>query len=113
MASVSMADFAAVLLLSLFFSREAGSLVAETALSVGFRGCVVLIVAAIKRAERFSWLSDALARLQDTTAQIRVRGAMVLLVGLVAIAVRFGVELLLAAFMAGAALSLADKGKSF
>lgn len=111
-ASASMADFAAVLLLSLFFSREGGTLVSKVGLSVGFLACVALIVAAIKRAERFSWLSDALLRLQDTTAQIRVRGAMALLVGLVALAVRFGVELLLAAFMAGSALSLVDKGEA-
>jgi Kef-type K+ transport system membrane component KefB len=111
-ASASMADFAAVLLLSLFFSREAGSLVSKIALSIGFLLCVALIVATIWRAQRFAWLSNALLRLQDTTAQIRVRGALVLLVGLVALAVRFGVELLLAAFMAGTALSLVDRDES-
>ena len=108
-ASASMADFAAVLLLSLFSSREAGSVSTKIALSIGFLACVALLVATLRRAERFSWLSEALARLQDTTAQIRVRGAIVLLTGLVAIAVHVGVELLLAAFMAGAVLSLIDK----
>src|SRR4029077_16180821 len=111
-ASASMADFASVLLLSLFFSREAGSLVSKIGLLLGFLVCVALVAVTILRAEKLSWLSDALVRLQDTTAQIRVRGAIVLLVGVVAIAVRFGVELLLAAFMAGTALSLVDRDEA-
>ena len=108
-ASASMADFASVLLLSLFFSRESGSPGVKLALLVGFVLCVLLIAAAIARAERFAWVSDALLRLQDTTAQIRVRGAMFLLIGLVALAAHFGVELLLAAFIAGAVLTLVDR----
>jgi len=47
-------------------------------------------------------------RLQDTTAQIRVRGAMVLLVGFAAIAESLGLEAILGAFAAGAMLTLLD-----
>ncbi|MBC5804703.1 MAG: sodium:proton antiporter [Candidatus Eremiobacter antarcticus] len=108
-AAASLADFAAVLLLSLLFSRESGSLFAKVLLLFGFALSVALIAVTIARAERFSWLSNALNRLQDTTAQIRVRGAVVLLIGLVALAAHFGVELLLAAFMAGTVLSLVDR----
>jgi Kef-type K+ transport system membrane component KefB len=50
-----------------------------------------------------------LLRLQDTTAQIRVRGAVVLLVGFAAIAEKLGLETILGAFMAGAILSLLDR----
>jgi Kef-type K+ transport system membrane component KefB len=50
-----------------------------------------------------------LLRLQDTTAQIRVRGAVVLLVGFAAIADQLGLESILGAFMAGAILSLLDR----
>ena len=49
-----------------------------------------------------------LLRLQDTTAQIRVRGAMVLLVGFAAIAESLGLEAILGAFAAGAILTLLD-----
>jgi Kef-type K+ transport system membrane component KefB len=49
-----------------------------------------------------------LLRLQDTTAQIRVRGAMVLLVGFAAIAQSLGLEAILGAFAAGAILTLLD-----
>jgi Kef-type K+ transport system membrane component KefB len=48
-------------------------------------------------------------RLQDTTAQIRVRGAVLLLVAFVALADRFGLETILGAFAAGAILNLVDR----
>ena len=108
-AAASLADFGAVILLSLFFSREAGSPGVKVALLAGFVVCVALLAVSISRAERLAWLSAALLRLQDTTAQIRVRGAVLLLVALSALAARFGVELLLASFMAGAVLSLVDR----
>ena len=50
-----------------------------------------------------------LTRLQDTTAQIRVRAAVVLLVAFVALAEQFGLESILGAFMAGAVVGLIDK----
>jgi Kef-type K+ transport system membrane component KefB len=50
-----------------------------------------------------------LQRLQDTTAQIRVRGAIVLLIGFVALAEAFGLEAILGAFAAGAILTLIDR----
>ena len=50
-----------------------------------------------------------LRRLQDTTAQIRVRGAFVLMIGLVALATNLGLEVILGAFMAGAILTLIDR----
>ena len=105
----SLAEFCAVILLSLFFSREAGSPGVKVALLTGFVVSVVTLGVTLARAERLAWLSQALVRLQDTTAQIRVRGSVLLLVGLVALASRFGVELLLASFMAGVVLSLVDR----
>jgi Kef-type K+ transport system membrane component KefB len=108
-AAASLADFGAVILLSLFFSREAGSPGVKVALLAGFVLSVALLGLTITRAERMAWLSRALVRLQDTTAQIRVRGAVLLLIGLSALAARFGVELLLASFIAGAMLSIVDR----
>ena len=49
-------------------------------------------------------VSDVFHRLGDTTAQIRVRGSVLLLIGIVAIAERFGLETILGAFMAGVVL---------
>ena len=48
-------------------------------------------------------------QLDDTSAQIRVRGAMVLLIGFAALAQGLGLELILGAFVAGAVLSLPDR----
>jgi Kef-type K+ transport system membrane component KefB len=50
-----------------------------------------------------------LLRLQDTTAQIRVRAALVLLVGFAALAESLGLEVILGAFIAGAIISLVDR----
>ena len=55
--------------------------------------------------------AQVLARLQDTTAQIRVRGAFVLLIGFVALAGQFGLEVILGAFIAGAIVSLVDRDR--
>src|SRR3954465_7700276 len=57
-------------------------------------------------------ISANLVRLQDTTAQIRVRGAVVLLVGFAAAAQQLGLEVILGTFAAGAILSLADPDRA-
>jgi Kef-type K+ transport system membrane component KefB len=49
-----------------------------------------------------------LRQLQDSTAQIRVRGAFLLMVGFTALAARLGLELILGAFVAGALLAVLD-----
>ena len=108
-AGSSIADFGAIILLSLFFSGDSGS-VGSTLLLIG--GFVVLVIAtglALAEVEHSSRLSSALARLQDSSAQIRVRGALVLLIGLVVIAQLFGLEVILGAFFAGAVLRLLDR----
>jgi Kef-type K+ transport system membrane component KefB len=50
--------------------------------------------------------------LQDTTAQIRVRAAFVLLIGFTALADQVGLETILGAFAAGALLSLIDRDEA-
>jgi Kef-type K+ transport system membrane component KefB len=107
--AASIADFGAVILLTLFFSKEATSGSTRLVLLAGFVLLLVVGGIALARAGRSIRLSDALLRLQDTTAQIRVRGAIVLLVGSVALAERFGLESILGAFVAGAILSLLDR----
>src|SRR5215211_7930910 len=57
-------------------------------------------------------ISGNLRRLQDTTAQIRVRGAVVLLIAFAAIAEKLGLETILGAFMAGAVLTLVDRDQA-
>jgi Kef-type K+ transport system membrane component KefB len=65
-----------------------------------------LTVAAAGRSRR---LGDVLIRLQDTTAEIRVRFAVVLLIAFTALAERFGLESILGAFLAGAVVGMVDR----
>jgi Kef-type K+ transport system membrane component KefB len=107
-AAGTISDFGAVILLSVFFSGEGG--VGSTLLLIGLLVLLAIVVFAFVRgAERFNPIRSDLIRLQDTTAQIRVRGAVVLLVGFAAIADQLGLESILGAFMAGAILSLLDR----
>jgi Kef-type K+ transport system membrane component KefB len=111
-AAASVADFGAVILLSLFFSRESAGIGAQLVLLGGFALVCAAAIAALVGVERSMSLSRALLRLQDTTAQIRVRGAFVLLVAFVALAEGLGLEVILGAFLAGAVLALVDRDRA-
>ena len=112
-AAASIADFGAIILLSLFFSGKGSTDTAGKLILLGiFAAAVAVIGLAIAGAQRFGGLSRALLRLQDTTAQIRVRGAFVLLIGFVALAQNVGLETILGAFAAGALLSVIDRDEA-
>jgi Kef-type K+ transport system membrane component KefB len=108
-AGSSIADFGAIILLTLFFSEDSTSVGSTLLLIGGFVGLVIATGLALAEVEHSSRLSAALARLQDSSAQIRVRGAFLLLIGLVVIAQVFGLEVILGAFFAGAVLRLLDR----
>ena len=106
-ASASVADVAAIVLLSVLFTRD-GDPTAAALLFALFALLAIALVAAILRAERTGILAPTLRRLQDTTAQIRVRAAWLLLVGIAAVAEGLGLEVILGAFVAGAILTIVD-----
>jgi Kef-type K+ transport system membrane component KefB len=109
-AAASIADFGAIILLTLFFSGEASTGTSTKLILLGGFGLTVAALAyALMRAEHSMGISRVLVRLQDTTAQIRVRGAFVLLIGFAALAENLGLETILGAFAAGALLSLIDR----
>jgi len=109
LAGAALANVGAVVLLSLFFSEEGGGTGARLVLLGALVALAAVVVVAIRGLERSRRLAAALLRLQDTSAQVRVRGAFVLLVGSVALAAQLGVEAILAAFAAGAVLALVDR----
>ena len=112
-AASSIAEFGSIVLLSLFFSGNGSTTVAGTLILLGVFGLVVLLVGlAISGLEHSMTLGGVLRRLQDTTAQIRVRAALVLLIGFTALAGSVGFETILGAFAAGALLSLTDRDKA-
>jgi Kef-type K+ transport system membrane component KefB len=107
----SLADFAAIVLLTLLFAGEGGP--GATFVLIGaLLGLALTVLAVIRGAQRSMRIRADLVRLQDTTAQIRVRGAFVLLVGFAAAAQQLGLEVILGTFAAGAILSLADRDRA-
>ena len=108
-AASSIADFGAIILLSLFFSREATGIGTKLELL----GLLLLFGAAVAVAvfglEHVMGISQVLTRLQNTTAQIRIRAAFLLLAAFVALASKLGLETILGAFIAGAVISLVDR----
>jgi Kef-type K+ transport system membrane component KefB len=112
-AAASIADFGAIILLSLFFSGKGSTGTAGSLILLGLFGTVVVLVGvAIVGVERSARLGAVVQRLQDTTAQIRVRAAFVLMIGFAALADSVGLETILGAFAAGALLSLLDRDEA-
>lgn len=111
-AACSVADFGAIVLLSLLFSTSDSSTGSRVILLVLFAVVVAVTGLVVRVAGRSQRLGLTLVRLQDTTAEIRVRAAVVLLVAFVALAERFGLESILGAFLAGAVVGLVDHDSS-
>jgi Kef-type K+ transport system membrane component KefB len=65
----------------------------------------------VRQAERSHRIEEDLLRLQDSSAQIRVRASMLLMVAFVALAEGLGLEVILGSFAAGALLSLLDRDR--
>jgi Kef-type K+ transport system membrane component KefB len=108
-AGASLAEVVPIVLLSLFFSGKSGGVGSKLVLLIGFFLFVVAVGVVVLGLERSTRVSDVLLRLQDTTAEIRVRGAFLLLALFVVLASRFGLEAILGAFLAGATLKLVDR----
>src|SRR5438270_2882015 len=107
-AGAMFAEFGSIILLSLFFSREATSTATKLVLLGGFALLAAGFAFVVLRLERSKRIAAVLLRLQDTTAQIRIRGAFMLLVAFVALASLLGLETILGAFIAGVILRLID-----
>jgi Kef-type K+ transport system membrane component KefB len=108
-AGASIAEVAPIVLLSLFFSDKSGGIGAKLALLIAFAVFVVAVGLVVFGLERSACVSMVLLKLQDTTAEIRVRAAFLLLTLFVVLASKFGLEAILGAFLAGATLKLVDR----
>jgi Kef-type K+ transport system membrane component KefB len=108
-AAASLADFCTVILLSLFFSGKGSGVESTLILLAMFAGLVGVVGVTLWRARGWARLTAAVARMQETTAQMGVRIAFVLLIVLVFLADEFGLEVVLGAFLAGAMVSLLDR----
>jgi len=108
-AAATLADVTAILLLTLLFSEGASSIGARVVLLVTFVGVVALVAVGLLVTKRWGTITDVVLRLQDTTAEIRVRASVVLLLGFVVLAERFGLETILGALLAGAVIGAIDR----
>src|SRR5919197_3904042 len=93
-AGASIAEVVPIVLISLFFSGK-GSVGAGAVLLATFVVFVLAVGAAIVAAEHSMRLSLTFMKLQDTTAEIRVRSAFLLLMVFVVLASEFGLEAIL------------------
>jgi Kef-type K+ transport system membrane component KefB len=112
LAAASVADFAAIVLLSLFFSSSGGSTGSKVVVLGAFAGLVAVTGLVVSGAARSIRLGQVLVRLQDTTAEIRIRCAVLLLVAFTVLAEKLGLESILGAFLAGAIVGLVDRDSS-
>jgi Kef-type K+ transport system membrane component KefB len=108
MTAAALAEVATILLLSLFFSadsRTSGQRVASLAMFL------LLLVAsglALARVRRLDRLERMLNRLDDQSAQLRVRAALTLALAFGVMANRFGFASILGAFAAGLLARMVD-----
>ncbi len=111
-AAATVADLSGVVLLSVLFSEAEGG-AASRVVTVGIFVAVVTAVAlALGGAGRSARIDALLVRLQDTTAEIRVRLAATVLIGFAALAMAVGLETILGAFVAGVVLRATDRQAS-
>jgi Kef-type K+ transport system membrane component KefB len=108
-AGASIAEIMPIILLSLFFSGETNGIGARLALLGLFVLFVVAVGVALLGVERSTQISVVLERLQDTTAEIRIRGSFLLLTVFVVLAQKLGLEAILGAFLAGSIITLVDR----
>lgn len=111
-AGASLADFATVILLSLFFSTSGSSFETTLVLFLLFLGVVAAVGLVLAGARASGALRRAIYRMQRTSAQISVRISFVLLAVLVFFSEEFGLEVVLGAFLAGAMVSFLDRDKA-
>ena len=104
----SVGEFAALLLLTVLFSAQPEPTWAQVAYVAALGAAAVIGAIALRRMWRSAWLRRALLATDQSTSQLRIRGAFVILLAFAALAHEFGVDALLGAFVGGVVLNIAD-----
>ncbi len=107
--AASIGEFASLVLLTVLFSADPKSTPVQIIYVVGMVASAAVAVVIVTRWWGSRWFTDALHRLDETTSQLRVRAAFVLLLVFAALADRFGVDAVLGAFVAGIVLRVANR----
>jgi Kef-type K+ transport system membrane component KefB len=104
----SVGEFAALLLLTILFSAQPQSNWIQVAYVFALGGAAIAGALLLRWLWRSQWLRRQLLATDQSTAQLRVRGAFVVLLAFAAIAHKFGIDALLGAFVGGVVLNIAD-----
>src|SRR5581483_2344106 len=101
MTAAALAEIVPIMLLSLFFSAASKTTADQLVSLAVFLALLVLIVLTLGRVRRLQALDRMLDRLEDRSAQLRVRAALTLALACGVLAYRFGFASILGAFAAG------------
>jgi Kef-type K+ transport system membrane component KefB len=108
LAGSATAEFGSIVLVSVFFSQEVSSTASTIFLLAAFGLLAIAVGLTLSRAGRSIRVSGTLLRLEETTAQLGVRFAVMLLAVFFVLATDLGLEAILGAFVAGALLRVID-----
>jgi Kef-type K+ transport system membrane component KefB len=110
MAAASVAEFGALLLLTLFYSSNGETTGQVVALIIVFCVMALIVGLTMARLNRLPSVWPALERLADSSSQLSVRAILVVFFIFLALSTRLGLEAILGAFVAGALLRFLDYG---
>jgi len=108
LAASSIGEFGAILALALFYSGSGATVGTQLFLLIGFALLVAVTALGMNRIERSPRFAHALVREGETSAQLGVRIAMLVLALFLALSHNLGFEAVLGAFVAGALLRVTD-----
>lgn len=105
----SIGEFASLLLLTVMFSADPKSTPVQILYVAGMGVSAVVATLVVRWWWGSRWFSDSLDRLDETTSQLRVRSAFVLLLLFATLVDGFGLSAVLGAFVAGIVLHSANR----
>jgi len=108
LAASSVGEFGAILALALFYSGTGAAVGTQLFLLIAFSLLVVVTALGMVRLERSPRFAHALSQEGETSAQLGVRIAMLVLAVFLALSHNLGFEAVLGAFVAGALLRVTD-----
>lgn len=107
--AASIGEFTSLLLLTVLFSADPKSTPVQVVYVVGLAVCGLVATVVIRKWWGATWFRASLGRLDETSSQLRVRAAFVLLLIFVTMVSAFGLTSLLGTFVAGVVLRVANE----
>ncbi len=111
-AGSTITGFGAVVLLSLLFTGSDQPISVQLIMIGLFVACLGVTGLAIAEAEHWRRLRAVLQRLEDSSAQIRVRGVFLVIAVFVVLGNRLGIQVVLGVFLAGVMVGMIDRDQS-